>query len=283
MHMRRLVIVRINDHPEPVKSQYGRHTNNLTHILIAWVIYWPSERPTLVWHNVPFPMPDPRTPSLTSPEQLVDLSHTVTHGVATYQGLPAPIICDYLSREASRKHYAPGTEFHIGKIEMVANTGTYLDSPFHRYADGKDLSQLELKRLANLHAIKVPAQHKQAIDISCFPRGEDLAGKAVLVETGWSRHWNTAQYFEGHPFLTEDAARFLADCGAALVGIDSHNIDDVQDLRRPVHSILLKKNIPIVEHLTNLAAVPPRNFRFFAVPIKVKGFGTFPVRAFAIV
>jgi kynurenine formamidase len=222
-------------------------------------------------------MADPNTLSRT----LIDLSHTVQHGLVTYKGLPAPIICDYLSREASRKYYAPGVEFQIGKIEMVANTGTYLDSPFHRYADGKDLSELELEKLANLAAIKVTAPHRQAIDVSCFPRGVDLAGKAVVVETGWSRHWNTDQYFEGHPFLTEDAARFLADAGAVLVGIDSHNIDDVQDLRRPVHSILLKQEIPIVEHMTNLAALPRMDFRFFAVPVKVKGFGTFPVRAFA--
>jgi kynurenine formamidase len=222
-------------------------------------------------------------PPMATLRNLIDLSHTVAHGLITYRGLPAPIICDYLSREASRKLYAPGTEFQIGKIEMVANTGTYLDSPFHRYADGKDLSELDLQKLANLHSIKISAQHKQAIDLSCLPRQEDLAGKAVLVETGWSRHWNTSQYFEGHPFLTEDAARFLADSGAALVGIDSHNIDDVQDLRRPVHSILLKSEIPIVEHMTNLAALPPVDFRFFAVPVKVKGFGTFPVRAFAIV
>jgi len=221
--------------------------------------------------------------SMTTPRTLIDLSHTVAHGLITYKGLPAPIICDYLSREASRKHYAPGTEFQIGKIEMVANTGTYLDSPFHRYADGKDLSQLQLRKLANLPAIKVSALHKQAIDISSFPRTEDLAGRAVLVETGWSRHWNTPQYFEGHPFLTEDTARFLSDSGATLVGIDSHNIDDVQDLRRPVHSILLKNEIPIVEHMTILAELPNGDFAFFAVPVKVKGFGTFPVRAFAIV
>ncbi len=221
--------------------------------------------------------------SSTAPGILIDLSHTVTHGLVTYKGLPAPIICDYLSREASRKFYAEGTEFHIGKIEMVANTGTYLDSPFHRYADGKDLSELDLQKLANLPAIKVPALNKQAIDRWSFPRAADLAGKALLVETGWSRHWNTPQYFEGHPFLTEDAARFLADSGAALVGIDSHNIDDVQDLRRPVHSIFLEQEIPIVEHMTNLAAIPNGDFRFFAVPVKVKGFGTFPVRAFAII
>lgn len=220
---------------------------------------------------------------MTTPRTLIDLSHTVTHGLVTYKGLPAPIICDYLSREASRKLYAPGTEFQIGKIEMVANTGTYLDSPFHRYADGKDLSQLELEKLANLPAIKIQAWHKPSIDVSNFPRNESLAGKAVLVETGWSQHWNTPQYYEGHPFLTEDAARFLADSGVALVGIDAHNIDDVEDLRRPVHSILLRQEIPIVEHMTNLASVPPEHFRFFAVPVKVKGFGTFPVRAFAVV
>jgi arylformamidase len=222
-------------------------------------------------------MTDPRPK-----HKLIDLSHIVEHGLITYKGLPAPIICDYLSREASRKLYAPGTEFQIGKIEMVANTGTYLDSPFHRYADGKDLSELELPKLANLPAIKVSSLNKEAVDVSCFPRGEDLAGKAVLVETGWSRYWHTPQYFEGHPFLTEDTARFLADSGVELVGIDSYNIDDVQDLRRPVHSILLKREIPIVEHMTNMAAVPVASFKFFAVPVKVKGFGTFPVRAFAI-
>ena len=212
---------------------------------------------------------------------LIDLSHTVEHGLITYKGLPAPIICDYLSREASRKLYAPGTEFQIGKIEMVSNTGTYIDSPFHRYADGKDLSQLELSKLADLPAIHISCKAKQAVDASQFPHPSDLAGKAILIQTGWSRHWNTPQYYEGHPFLTEDAARLLADSGAALVGIDSHNIDDVQDLRRPVHTILLGREIPIVEHMTNLAALPGHDFRFFAVPVKVKGFGTFPVRAFA--
>jgi arylformamidase len=186
-----------------------------------------------------------------------------------------------LSREASRKLYARGTEFQIGKIEMVANTGTYIDAPFHRYAHGKDLSQLELAKLANLLAIKITCHHKQEIDASCFPPKAGLAGKAILVETGWSRHWNTPQYFDGHPYLTEDAAQLLAESKAALVGIDSHNIDDVQDLRRPVHSILLGNEIPIVEHMTNLAALPAKDFHFFAVPVKVKGFGTFPVRAFA--
>jgi arylformamidase len=212
---------------------------------------------------------------------LVDLSHTVEAGVVTYKGLPAPIICDYLSREASRKLYAPGTEFQIGKIEMVANTGTYLDSPFHRYADGKDVSGLRLEQLARLPAVKVTARDRHNIGVSYFRGLNDLAGKAVLVETGWSRHWKTDQYYEDHPFLTEDAALFLADAGVVLVGIDSHNIDSTRDGSRPVHSTLLRRDILIVEHMTALDRVPASGFRFSAVPVKVKGFGTFPVRAFA--
>jgi arylformamidase len=212
---------------------------------------------------------------------LIDLSHTIEAGVVTYKGLPAPIICDYLSREASRKLYASGTEFQIGKIEMVANTGTYLDSPFHRYADGKDLSELRLEQMAGLPAVKIAAHGRHSIDASCFSSLKDLAGKAVLVETGWSRHWKTNQYYEGHPFLTEDAAKFLADSGVALVGIDSHNIDSTQDGHRPVHSTLLRRDILIVEHMTALDRIPAASFKFSAVPVKVKGFGTFPVRAFA--
>jgi kynurenine formamidase len=212
---------------------------------------------------------------------LIDLSHTVEHGLVTYKGLPAPIICDYLSREASRKLYAPGTEFQIGKIEMVANTGTYLDSPFHRYADGKDLSELRLEQLAGLAAVKLVARDSHSVNATHFSSLRDLKGKAVLVETGWSRHWKTDQYYQGHPFLTEDAARFLADAGVALVGIDSHNIDSTDDPRRPVHSTLLGGDILIVEHMTALDRVPASGFKFSALPVKVKGFGTFPVRAFA--
>jgi kynurenine formamidase len=212
---------------------------------------------------------------------LIDLSHTVEHGLVTYKGLPAPLICDFLSREDSRRIYAPGTEFHIGKIEMVANTGTYVDSPFHRYADGADLSELPLESLANLDTVVV--RHTgRAIGREAF--GDlDLRGKAVLVNTGWARHWTTDQYFEGHSYLTEAAARHIADSGARLAGIDSFNIDDTADLTRPAHSILLRAGIPIAEHLCNLGALPERGFRFFAVPVKVKRFGTFPVRAFAIV
>ena len=216
-------------------------------------------------------------------KQFVDVSHTVEHGLVTYRGLPAPLICDYLSREDSRKHYSQGTEFQIGKIEMVANTGTYLDSPFHRYEGGRDLSRLPLQSLADLEGVVVSAAaHGRAVGRAAF--GDlDVKGRAVLVRTGWDAHWKTDGYFEGHPFLTEDAARFLADEGAALVGIDSYNIDDTADGRRPAHSILLGASIPIVEHMCDLGRLPPEGFRFFAVPVKVKGFGTFPVRAFAIV
>jgi len=217
-------------------------------------------------------------------KKLIDLSHSIEHGLITYKGLPAPLICDFLSREESKRHYAPGTEFQIGKIEMVANTGTYLDSPFHRYKDGRDLSQLELTSLADLDGLVLRARSKadRGIDAGAF-RHLELRGKAVLVETGWDAHWKTDQYFDGHPFLTEDAARFLANEGAALVGIDSYNIDDTADLSRPAHSILLGAGIPIVEHMCNLGRLPLDGFTFFAVPVKVKGMGTFPVRAFGIV
>jgi kynurenine formamidase len=213
--------------------------------------------------------------------KLADLSHTVEHGMVTYRGLPAPLICDFLTREASRAFYEPGTEFHIGRIDMVANTGTYLDSPFHRFAAGLDLAQLPLESLANLDGIVV-RNRGRAIGAAAFD-GLDVRGKAVLVNTGWDRHWRTDEYSEGHPFLTGEAARWLADRGAALVGIDSYNIDDTADGSRPVHTILLGAEIPICEHMCNLAALPSSGFRFFAVPVKVAGFGTFPVRALAVV
>lgn len=200
----------------------------------------------------------------------------------TYKGLPAPLICDFLSREASRAYYSPGTEFQIGRIDMVANTGTYLDSPFHRYGDGKDLAQLPLASLANLEGVVVRASGGRAIGREAF-RGVTVRGRAVLVETGWARRWRTDAYFEGHPFLTRDAADHLAGEGAALVGVDSYNIDDTADGSRPVHSILLGAEIPICEHLCNLHDLPERGFRFTAAPVKVSGMGTFPVRAFAVV
>ncbi len=213
---------------------------------------------------------------------LIDVSHAVEHGMVTYKGLPAPVVCDYLSREESRRHYAPGVEFHIGKVEMVANTGTYLDSPFHRYPDGVDLAGLPLEGLAALDAVVLRAGDSRAIEAGDL-RGLEVRGKAVLVHTGWDRHWRTDAYFEGHPFLTAEAAAWLRDRGAVLVGIDSLNIDDTADLARPVHSTLLRAGIVIVEHLTGLQHLPDAGFRFFAVPVKFRGMGTFPVRAFGMV
>lgn len=213
---------------------------------------------------------------------LIDLSHTIEDGMITYKGLPAPIVCDHLSREQSRSMYADGTEFQIGRITMVANTGTYIDSPFHRYADGDDIAGLGLDALVGLDAVVV---HATGMAGRAIPRhafaAMDVTGKAVLVHTGWARHWRTDQYFEGHPFLTADAAEYLKTAGARLVGIDSFNIDDTADGYRPVHSVLLRAGIPIVEHLRGLEQLPCSGARFTAVPPKVKAMGTFPVRAFA--
>ena len=214
--------------------------------------------------------------------KLIDVSHTVEHGMITYKGLPAPVISDHLSREDSRSRYAPGTEFQIGKIEMVANTGTYLDSPFHRYARGKDLAALDLYSIANLDGIVIRVSEREITEKSF---GDiDVKDKAVLVHTGWDTHWRTEEYSSGnHPFLTESAATHLAKSGATLVGIDSFNIDATHDGNRPAHSILLGHDIPIVEHLCGLVDLPDNGFKFFAVPVKVRQFGTFPVRAFGLV
>ena len=213
---------------------------------------------------------------------LVDLSHVIEEGMTTFKGFPGPHLCDYWTREASAAHYDDGSSFQIGRIDMIANTGTYVDSPFHRYADGADLSELPLESLADLDALVVrkPFAEGLATDASDFG-GLDVRGKAVLVHTGWDVHWRSEAYFDNHPYLTAAAAAWLADRGAAFVGIDSHNIDDTRTRARPVHSTLLAANIPIGEHLTNLSALPDANFHFSAVPPKVKGMGTFPVRAFA--
>jgi arylformamidase len=238
----------------------------------------------------------------------IDLSHTIKDGMITYKGLPPPVITDYLSRADSRSRYDAGVEFQIGKIEMVANTGTYIDSPFHRYSDGKDLAALGLESIANLEGLVVrhvgPAEREleraqfndsQMVSLDSPTRSEraiaidDVAhlkvkGKAVLFHTGWDMRWRTDAYANGsHPFLTAAAAEYLAGEGAALVGIDSFNIDDTTGGARPAHSILLAYAIPIVEHLCGLRELPSDGFRFFAVPPKVKRFGSFPVRAFALV
>jgi kynurenine formamidase len=216
-------------------------------------------------------------------KRIVDLSHVIEHGMTTYKDLPPPQICDFWTREGSAGNYEDGSSFQIGRIDMVANTGTYLDSPFHRYADGADLADLPLPSLADLPGVVVrrPWENEIATDTTHFDRVE-VRGKAVLVHTGWDRHWRTDRYGEGHPFLTAAAADWLIENGAMLVGIDSNNIDDTRVRARPVHTRLLAANVPLCEHMTGLGSLPDIGFRFSAVPPKVRGMGTFPVRAYAV-
>ena len=213
---------------------------------------------------------------------LIDLSHTIEDGLITYKGLPAPIICDYLSREQSKQNYDSDTSFQIGKIEMVTNTGTYIDCPFHRFADGKDTAQTVLKDFAQLDAVMIHIPFTETLKITeDHLKNREIRNKAVLIQTGWDKHWNTELYYQNHPLLTEQAAMYLRDCKVKLVGIDSHNIDDTDGRTRPVHTVLLGAGILIVEHLCNLNKLPAENFTFTAAPPKFKGVGTFPVRAFA--
>ncbi|HVL30237.1 MAG TPA: cyclase family protein [Sphingomicrobium sp.] len=214
--------------------------------------------------------------------RLVDLSHVIAEGMTTYRGFPGPQLCDFWTREESAAFYEDGSSFHIGRIAMIANTGTYLDAPFHRYAEGADVAGLELGQVAALEGLVVrqPWEDGLAVGVERF-EGLDVAGKAVLVHTGWDRHWRTDAYFDGHPFLTAEAAEWLADRKPALVGIDSYNIDDTRTKRRPVHSTLLGAGVLICEHMTNLGALPDDGFAFTAAPPKIEGMGTFPVRAFA--
>lgn len=220
---------------------------------------------------------------------LVDLSHRLADGTVTYPGLPAPVITDHLTREASRSVYADGYEFQIGRIEMVSNTGTYLDTPFHRFPDGHDLAGLPLERVADVRGVVVDATgagHSIGLDAldTAGSDGAALDGAAVLFHTGWERHWGSDRYGDpDHPHLSDEVTERLVAAGAAVVGIDSVNIDSTLDGRRPVHTALLEAGVLIVEHLRGIDGIGGRPFRFFAVPPRVEGMGTFPVRAFAIV
>jgi kynurenine formamidase len=216
--------------------------------------------------------------------RLVDLSHEIEHGMVTYPGLPTPVIGDWLARSASTTRYAPGTTFQMGKIEMLANTGTYIDAPFHRYEGGADIAGYALEAVAAVPGLVVRATQRgsRALDADLF-RGREVRGRAVLVHTGWDTHWRTDRYGTGHPFITRAAAEALVAAGAALVGIDSLNIDDAADGTRPAHSLLLAAGIPIVEHLCRLGDVPDQGFDLYAVPPRVRGIGSFPVRAFALI
>jgi kynurenine formamidase len=226
----------------------------------------------------------PVIPKSASP--LVDLSHPIREGLVTYPGLPAPTVTPHLTREASRDVYAPGTEFALDVITMIGNTGTYLDSPYHRYADGGDLASLSLDQLVGLRAevFRLTDLDRRGIPAEVLA-DRDLRGAAVLLHTGWDVHFGAPEYGQGAPFLTGDAADYLIEQGVALVGIDSVNIDDSTpeaNGERPAHSRLLAAGIPIVEHLANLGQVPASGATFTAVPPRVERFGTFPVRAFAL-
>ena len=218
------------------------------------------------------------------PARLVDLSHVVEEGMTTYPGLPGPEFGEHLTRAASRSVYAEGTEFSIGRISMVGNTGTYVDAPFHRYEGGVDLAGLPLASLADLPVVVVRLAGAAERGVTARALAAyDVAGKAVLLHTGWDRHWRTAEYGNPAPFLTEDGAKHLVAAGARLVGIDSVNIDSTDGGERPAHTILLGAGVPVLEHLTNLSALPVHGARLHAVPAPVRGFGTFPVRAYALV
>lgn len=212
--------------------------------------------------------------------RFVDLSHVITDGMLTYPGLPVPIVADHLTREAAEQVYGPGITFQIGVVTMCTNTGTYLDVPFHRFADGHDLAGLALERVAAVPAVCLDRRGVAAITLD-DERLDGLAGHAVLVHTGHAEHWGTEAYFTGHPFLTEAAAERLVAAGVACVGIDSLNIDSTEGGARPVHTALLRAGIPIIEHLTRLDGLPAAGFTFTAVPPKIVGAGTFTVRAFA--
>jgi arylformamidase len=213
--------------------------------------------------------------------EIIDLSHPIADGTITYPGLPAPAITDHLSREASRERYADGFEFQIGRIDMVANTGTYLDTPFHRFPDGHDLAGLDPARVLAVSGVVIDATVAPEAPTELLD-GHDLAGRAVLFHTGWDVHWGTERYGEAdHPYLAVATAERLVHAGASVVGIDSVNIDDTSTGERPIHTALLGAGIPIVEHLCGLGALHGRSFAFTALPPAVVGMGTFPVRAVA--
>lgn len=215
--------------------------------------------------------------------RLVELNHIIRDGLVTYPGLPAPRIATHSSYDASRAKYTAGTEFEIARIELVGNTGTYVDAPVHRFRDGGDIAGWPLEKLADLEGLVIDAPRERRELLAADLGSDDLRGRAVLIRTGWSKHFGTPAYASGHPFVSREAAQELVQRGAALVGIDSLNIDDTRDGTRPAHTLLLGAQIPIVEHLTGLEQLPHRGFRFFAAPARIAGLGSFPVRAFALV
>lgn len=215
--------------------------------------------------------------------RLIDLSHVLRDGLHTYPGLPEVRVVEHLSRAAAEEIYGPGVTFQIAMISLCSNTGTYIDMPFHRYADGHDLAGLPLAKVAGVPGVCIDARGRRSVGPDLLD-GVEVRGRAVLFHTGHSRHFGTPSYEVDHPFVDASTATLLVAGGASCVGIDSLNIDSITGAEgegRPIHSTLLRAGIPIVEHLTNLAELPKDGFRFTAVPPKIEGVGTFTVRAFA--
>ena len=213
--------------------------------------------------------------------RFIDLSHSIEDGMKAYQGFPSPKIQAFLTREDSRSHYDGKAEFFIGKVEMVGNVGTYLDSPFHRHANGLDLSRIPLENIAGVADIVIDGQPSadRSIRIDCDE--SEISEKAVLIRTGWDKRWGTERYWEPGPYLSHQSIDFLVRSEVRLVGVDFWNIDKVENKARPAHTRLLEEDIIIVEHLANLTALPRTGFRFYAVPPPIVNGASFPVRAFA--
>ncbi|HWU38950.1 MAG TPA: cyclase family protein [Candidatus Acidoferrum sp.] len=212
--------------------------------------------------------------------KFIELNHVLEDGMQAYPGLPSPKIGAYLDHEASRDHYAGRAEFFLGRVDMVCNIGTYLDSPFHRHRGQADLSQIPLERVAGVPGIVLDAAGSRAA-IALERPASDLSGRAVLIRTGWDRRWGTDAYWEPGPYLAASTVDLLIQARAVLVGVDFWNVDNTQDPSRPAHTRLLAEEILIVEHLCNLSALPRTGFRFSAVPLRILRGASFPVRAFA--
>ena len=214
-------------------------------------------------------------------KKFVELSHPIVDGMKAYPGYPSPQIGAYITRDESRARYDGKAEFYIGKVEMVCNVGTYLDSPFHRYANGPDLSRIPLESIAGLDGLVLDGTPTENRSISIDCNQSDLSGRAVLVRTGWDERWGTDRYWELGPYLSDSTIDVLLRGKVALVGVDFWNIDDVENHSRPAHTRFLAANVPIVEHLANLKSLPRKGFKFYAVPPPIVKGASFPVRAYA--
>ncbi|MFI5341541.1 MAG: cyclase family protein [Candidatus Methylomirabilales bacterium] len=213
--------------------------------------------------------------------KFVELNHVLEDGMKAYPGLPSPKIGAFLDHEASRSHYDERAEFYLGRVDMVCNLGTYLDSPYHRHRDRADLSQIPLEKVARVPGVVLDAAASPDRSIALDCSASQLCGRAALIRTGWDRRWGTDAYWEPGPYLAASFVDLLIRARAILVGVDFWNVDNTEDPSRPAHTRLLAEGILIVEHLCNLSALPRTGFQFSAVPLRIARGASFPVRAFA--